>query len=84
MARLLTDCLRMRQGKVLFSYLSCMWGLNYDLEGVSYLVPLLINRAVNYRLVVGEISDHLAHLFTKVLYRNRGTTISPVTWYEES
>src|SRR5208283_3162312 len=60
-----------------FLYLSCMWGLNYDLEGVSYLVPLLINRAVNYRLVVGG-SHHLAHLFTKVLYRNRGMIISPV------
>ncbi|MFH0821432.1 MAG: NAD(P)/FAD-dependent oxidoreductase [Pseudomonadota bacterium] len=64
--------------RCLFLYLSCMWGLNYDLEGVSYLVPLLINRAVNYRLVVGG-SHHLAHLFTKVLYRNGGMIISPVT-----
>ncbi len=64
--------------RCLFLYLSCMWGLNYDLEGVSYLVPLLINRAINYRLVVGG-SHHLAHLFTKVLYRNRGMIISPVT-----
>ena len=55
-----------------------MWGLHYDLEGVSYLVPLLINRAVNYRLVVGG-SHHLAHLFTKVLYRHGGMIISPVT-----
>ncbi|MFH1116839.1 MAG: NAD(P)/FAD-dependent oxidoreductase [Pseudomonadota bacterium] len=61
----------------LFLYLSCMWGLHHDLEGVSYLVPLLINRAVNYRLVVGG-SHHLAHLFTKVLYRNGGMIISPV------
>lgn len=64
--------------RCLFLYLSCMWGLHYDLEGVSYLVPLLINRAVNYRLVVGG-SHHLAHLFTKVLYRNGGMIISPVT-----
>ena len=64
--------------RCLFLYLSCMWGLNYDLEGVSYLVPLLINRAVNYRLVVGG-SHHLGHLFTKVLYRNGGMIISPVT-----
>ncbi len=61
----------------LFLYLSCMWGLHHDLEGVSYLVPLLINRAVNYRLVVGG-SHHLAHLFTKVLYRHGGMIISPV------
>ena len=64
--------------RTLFLYLSCMWGLHYDLEGVSYLVPLLFNRAVNYRLVVGG-SHHLAHLFTKVLYRHGGMIISPVT-----
>jgi phytoene dehydrogenase-like protein len=63
--------------RCLFLYLSCMWGLHHDLEGVSYLVPLLINRAVNYGLVVGG-SHHLAHLFTKVLYRNGGMIISPV------
>ncbi len=63
--------------RTLFLYLSCMWGLHYDLEGVSYLVPLLFNRATNYRLVVGG-SHHLAHLFTKVLYRNGGMIISPV------
>jgi phytoene dehydrogenase-like protein len=40
-------------------------------------VPLLINRAVNYRLVVGG-SHHLAHLFTKVLYRHGGMIVSPV------
>jgi len=64
--------------RCLFLYLSCMWGLHHDLEGVSYLVPLLINRAVNYRLVVGG-SHHLAHLFTKVLYRHGGMIVSPVT-----
>jgi phytoene dehydrogenase-like protein len=64
--------------RTLFLYLSCMWGLHYDLEGVSYLVPLMFNRAVNYRLVVGG-SHHLAHLFTKVLYRHGGMIISPVT-----
>jgi phytoene dehydrogenase-like protein len=60
-----------------FLYLSCMWGLHYDLEGVSYLVPLLINRAANYALVVGG-SHHLAHLFTKVIYRHGGMIVSPV------
>ncbi len=63
--------------RTLFLYLSCMWGLHYNLEGVSYLVPLMFNRAVNYRLVVGG-SHHLAHLFTKVLYRHGGMIISPV------
>ncbi len=64
--------------RCLFLYAACMWGLHHDLEGVSYLVPLLINRAVNYRLVVGG-SHHLAHLFTKVIYRHGGMIISPVS-----
>jgi phytoene dehydrogenase-like protein len=64
--------------RCLFLYLTCMWGLHHDLEGVSYLVPLLINRAVNYALVVGG-SHHLAHLFTKVIYRHGGMIISPVS-----
>ncbi|MBW2433122.1 MAG: NAD(P)/FAD-dependent oxidoreductase, partial [Deltaproteobacteria bacterium] len=45
--------------RTLFLYASCMWGLDYDLEGLGFLVPLYFNRAANYRLVVGG-SHHLA------------------------
>ena len=64
--------------RTLFLYLSCMWGLHYDLEGVSYLVPLLFNRATNYGSSWAARTT-LAHLFTKVLYRHGGMIISPVT-----
>ncbi|MBW2127802.1 MAG: NAD(P)/FAD-dependent oxidoreductase [Deltaproteobacteria bacterium] len=62
--------------RTLFLYASTMWGLDYDLEGLGFLVPLYINRAANYRLVVGG-SHHLAHLMSKVIYRNGGMIIGP-------
>ncbi len=52
-------------------YAACMWGLDYDLEGLGYLVPLMINRATNYRLSVGG-SHRLSHVLSKVVYDNGG------------
>ena len=62
--------------RTLFLYASTMWGLDYELEGLGFLVPLYINRASNYRLVVGG-SHHLAHLMSKVIYKNGGMIIGP-------
>ncbi|MBI4790551.1 MAG: NAD(P)/FAD-dependent oxidoreductase [Chloroflexi bacterium] len=62
--------------RALFLYAACMWGLDYDLEGVSFLVPLLINRAANYRLCVGG-THHLAHVLSQVIYRNGGMILGP-------
>lgn len=62
--------------RTLFLYTACMWGLDYDLEGLGFLVPLYIDRAANYRLVVGG-SHHLAHLMSKVIYKNGGMIIGP-------
>jgi phytoene dehydrogenase-like protein len=62
--------------RTLFLYASCMWGLDYDLGGLGFLVPLYINRMANYRLVVGG-THHLAHLMSKVLYKNGGMIIGP-------
>ena len=62
--------------RTLFLYASCMWGLDYDLEGLGFLVPLYINRAANYRLVVGG-THHLAHVMSKSLYKNGGMIIGP-------
>jgi phytoene dehydrogenase-like protein len=60
--------------RTILLYAACMWGLEYDLEGLGYLVPLMINRATNYRLVVGG-SHHLAHLMYKFIYRNGGRAL---------
>lgn len=62
--------------RTLFLYASCMWGLDYDLEGLGFLVPLYMNRASNYRLVVGG-THHLAHLLSKLIYKNGGMIIGP-------
>ena len=62
--------------RTFFLYTACMWGLDYDLEGLGFLVPLYINRAANYRLVKGG-THHLAHLMSKVIYKNGGMIIGP-------
>ncbi|NQU63994.1 MAG: NAD(P)/FAD-dependent oxidoreductase [SAR324 cluster bacterium] len=62
--------------RTFFLYASCMWGLDPEVEGLGFLVPLYINRAANYRLVQGG-SHHLAHLMTKVIYKNGGMILGP-------
>lgn len=57
--------------KALILYAACKWGLDYDTEGVSYLVPLLINRAANYHQCIGG-SHRLSHVLSKVVYDNGG------------
>jgi len=64
--------------RTLFLYCACMWGLEYEQEGLGFLVPLYVNRAANYRLVVGG-SHHLAHLMSKSIYKNGGMIIGPKT-----
>jgi phytoene dehydrogenase-like protein len=61
--------------RTLFLYLACMWGLDYNLEGLGYLVPLYINRATNYRLCVNG-SHRLAHLMSKFIYDHGGMVIA--------
>jgi phytoene dehydrogenase-like protein len=60
--------------RTLFLYLACMWGLDYNMEGLGYLVPLYINRGTNYRLCVGG-SHRLAHLMSKFIYDQGGMVI---------
>ncbi|MBC7347329.1 MAG: NAD(P)/FAD-dependent oxidoreductase [Clostridia bacterium] len=61
--------------RTLMLYAACMWGLEYDLDGISFLVPLLLDRAVNYRLCVGG-SHHLAHLLYKFICENGGRVLT--------
>jgi phytoene dehydrogenase-like protein len=57
--------------RTLFLYLTCMWGLEYDLEGLGYLVPLMINRGTNYKLCKAG-SHHIPHLLAKEVYKHGG------------
>ncbi|MBE0618418.1 MAG: NAD(P)/FAD-dependent oxidoreductase [Proteobacteria bacterium] len=61
--------------RTLFLYLATMWGLDYDLEGLGYLVPLMINRAWHFRLCKGG-SHHMAHLLAKYISRNGSRVIT--------
>jgi len=59
--------------KTMMLYLACMWGLEYDVTGIGYLVPLYLNRASNYRLCVGG-SHMLAQNLNKVILESGGLT----------
>jgi len=61
--------------RALFLYLSTMWGMEYDLEGVGYLVPLMINRAWHFRLCRGG-SHHIAHLMGRHICENGGMVLT--------
>ncbi len=39
--------------RTLMLYLACHWGLDYDDGGLGFLVPLMLDRAVNSRLCLG-------------------------------
>ena len=57
--------------RTLMLYIACHWGLQYDASGVSYMVPLLINRATNYRLLKGG-SHRLSNAMTKFMLEHGG------------
>jgi phytoene dehydrogenase-like protein len=59
--------------KALMLYTICMWGLEYDVNGVGYLIPLYINRANNYRLTVGG-THMVASALNRIIMENGGLT----------
>ncbi|MDP2725133.1 MAG: NAD(P)/FAD-dependent oxidoreductase, partial [Syntrophales bacterium] len=57
--------------RAMMLYIACMWGLDPEIEGVGYLVPLYFNRAANYRLCVSG-THVLAQGLIKALLENKG------------
>ncbi|KUO78776.1 MAG: hypothetical protein APF81_26340 [Desulfosporosinus sp. BRH_c37] len=55
----------------LILYTACKWGLDYNEGGLGFMVPLMINRATNYRLSVGG-THRVSHVLSKVVYDNGG------------
>lgn len=39
--------------RTLMLYMACHWGLEYDEPGVSYMVPIFLNRMSNHRITAG-------------------------------
>ncbi len=62
--------------KVLMLYVICMWGMDPLEGGVGYLIPLYVNRASNYRLVVRG-SHVLAASLTRDFMSHGGKIFSP-------
>ncbi len=60
----------------LMLYLTCMWGLPYDVEGLGYLALLYLNRAANYRLCAGG-SHTVASALGKIIHENGGMALGP-------
>jgi len=50
--------------RTLFLWASCHWGLQYDMTGVSYMVPLLFDRSTHYCLVQGG-SHRMSNALTR-------------------
>jgi phytoene dehydrogenase-like protein len=73
--QIVDDMFENERVRALFLYLACMWGLDYDLEGLGYLVPLMINRGWHFRLCRGG-SHHLAHLLSKFIYHSGGMVLT--------
>ena len=57
--------------RTLMLYMACHWGLDYDQSGVSYMVPIYLNRMVNYRLTAGG-SHRASNAFVKTVFENKG------------
>ena len=62
--------------KALMLYVICMWGMDPMQSGVGYLIPLYVNRASNYRLVVYG-SHSLAQALIKDYMTHGGKIYSP-------
>jgi len=57
--------------RTLMLYLACHWGLEYDNGGLGFLVPLMLNRAVNSRLSLGG-SHRLSNSICRVIQEPGG------------
>jgi phytoene dehydrogenase-like protein len=57
--------------RTLMLYMACHWGLEYDQSGVSYMVPIYLNRMVNHRLTAGG-SHRLSNALLKSIFEQQG------------
>ena len=57
--------------RTLMLYMGTHWGLDYKQSGVSYMVPVYLNRMVNYRLVKGG-SHRVSNALYKSIFEHQG------------
>ena len=63
------------QVRALMLYLACHWGLEPEVDGIGYLVPLMLDRAVNSGLLLGG-SHNLASALNRVILDNGGMQLT--------
>ncbi len=57
--------------RALMLYLICYWGLDPELTGLGFLIPLYLERATNYRVLLGG-SHRFTSALSKVIHKNGG------------
>ena len=61
--------------RAMMLYICCHWGLDYNQSGVSFLIPLYLNRMVNYQLVGGG-SHRMSPIVWGVIRKLRHNSVS--------
>ncbi len=61
--------------RTIMLYQCCHWALDYNQSGVSYMVPIYLNRMVNYRLVAGG-SHRASNALCKSLFESKGLILT--------
>ena len=57
--------------RTLMLYMACHWGLEYDQPGVSYMVPIYLNRMSNHRITAGG-SHRVSSALLKSIFEHAG------------
>lgn len=57
--------------RTLMLYMGTHWGLDYQQSGVSYMVPVYLNRMANYRITCGG-SHRVSNALYKSVFENQG------------
>ena len=57
--------------RMLMLYMACHWGLDYSQSGVSYMVPIYLNRMTRYRLTAGG-SHRASNALLKTVFEQKG------------
>jgi len=63
--------------KVVLLYLACMWGVEPEVTGLGFMVPLIVNRMLNSALVIGG-----SHVLSSAIQRIAGANGADIS--EES
>ncbi len=63
--------------RTMMLYQCCHWALDYQQSGVSYMVPIYLNRMVNYRLAAGG-SHRVSNALCKSIFDSQGLILTSV------